>query len=87
MMKVILFIGLITLLCGDVAKALQCYRYEDDDRDGNQMCIAYKDCTNISQIITCSGDEDSCGWEVEVRTTPQGEYDCSDSGCYYPDVS
>ena len=62
-MKFIFFIGMVIMLCGDRAKALRCYTYDDD---GDDMCVAYEDCTDKSEITTCSGDEDACGWAVEV---------------------
>ena len=62
-MKFILFIGLVTLLCGEAANALKCYRYDDD---GDDICIVDEDCTDKSEIITCSGGNDTCGWAIDV---------------------
>ena len=62
-MKVILFICWITLLCDDMVKALRCYGY---DQAGAKMCIPYEDCNNKSITLTCSGDQDACGWQVLV---------------------
>merc|ERR1712045_376254 len=63
-MKLNLFIGLGILLCGNLAKALRCYKYADD---GDDMCVAYEDCTDKSEIITCIGGNDTCGWGVEAK--------------------
>ena len=58
-----LFICLVALLCADMANALKCYRYDDD---GDDICIVYEDCTDKSEIITCSGGNDTCGWAIDV---------------------
>ena len=64
MTNIALYICLVTLLlCGEAANALKCYKYADD---GDDMCLAYEDCTDKSEIVTCSDDEDTCGWGVEV---------------------
>ena len=59
----ICLVTLLLCLWGEEANALKCYKYADD---GDDMCSAYEDCTEKSEIVTCSGDEDTCGWAVEV---------------------
>ena len=48
---------------GEAANALKCYRYDDD---GDDICIVDEDCTDKSEIITCSGGNDTCGWTFDV---------------------
>ena len=65
MLMAFLFICMVTLLSGKVANTLKCYKYADD---GDKMCVAYEDCTDKSEIVTCSDDEDTCGWGVRVSS-------------------
>ena len=66
MTRFIFSFGLVTLLCGYEAKALICYKY--DDGPGEDMCVAYADCTNVSRNETCQDSKDACGYGVEVRS-------------------
>ena len=63
MLRVALFLCLVTLLSGEVANALSCYQYGGY---GGDKCIAYEDCTDKSEIVDCDDDGNTCGWVVSV---------------------
>ena len=64
-MRVVFFIPLVALLCGQEAESLTCYN--TDSRPGDDMCVANTDCTSVSRNVTCQGNEPACGYIIVVR--------------------